>query len=366
MKYFFIVIAVIMSAIFAFNAQLDVAGFRTGEVYPLAAKQGATQTLVSDRDYDQRSWVRARLEAACPTTLLLGSSTIGTMSAAMIGGSNVLNAWLTGPTVEDLEAVAQMLQVNDCRPARIIVGIDPFFVNPKVTSNRWRTVKDFQRGFVGAGATSGWLADTKSGWLRFTDRLAYQTTRDGVRLLAKGASRAVGPRLVRDLTTFCAKTDHPQSVRHIDGHFSYCPGWLKPVAEVEAIAATYVQRDVHKTRSWTRLSNARLARISGVLGKLQDRGAHLVLVTPTVHPLTYAALRADAHIAALLDQLDAALSALASRRGFAFVAVRDPNTIGCTTGQFFDSHHPAPMCARLLAAKISQAVVPAPAPARGQ
>ena len=364
MKYFFIVIAVIMGAIFAFNAQLDVAGFRTGEIYPLAAKQGVTQTLVSDRDYDQRSWVRARLEAACPTTLILGSSTIGTVSAAMIGGSNVLNAWLTGPTVEDLEAVAQMLKVNDCRPARIIVGIDPFFVNPKVTSNRWRTVKEFQRGFVGEDATSGWLADTKSGWLRFTDRLAYQTTRDGVRLLAKGASQAIGPRLAQDLTAFCAKTDHPQSVRHADGHFSYCPGWLKPVPEVEEIARTYVQRDVHKTRSWTRVSEARLTRIAGVLGQLQDRGAHLVLVTPTVHPLTYAALRADAHVAALLDQLDAALAALATRRGFGWLAVRDPKTIGCTTGQFFDSHHPAPVCARLLAAKINRVVAPVQPPTR--
>jgi len=356
LKYFFLVIGVFMSALFIFNAQMDVAGFRTGEVYPLAGQQTASQVMVSDRDYDQRSWVRARLESGCPETLLWGSSTLGTVSGEMLGAGDFLNGWLTGPTVEDLEAVAQMLIQGDCVPKNVILGVDPFFVNPKVESSRWRTVKALQRAFVGGASAFAWFDTVKSRWLRFTDLLAFQTTRDGVRLLRSGAGDAKGPHLVDDLTQFCAGTAHTQSVRHTDGHFSYCARWVKTPAAVAEIARTYVQRDVHRMRSWRAVSEPRLERLRAVVAHLTARGARVLLVAPTYHPLTYAALRADPVIADLLDTLDAALAQLAEAPGVSWRALRDPEPLGCPATAFFDSHHPDPRCAERVGAALAAAL----------
>ena len=65
---------------------------------------------------------------------------MGGFPAELVPGRAVLNGWLTQPTVEDLEAVTALLDASGCRPASVILGIDPWFFNPSVTDERWMSL----------------------------------------------------------------------------------------------------------------------------------------------------------------------------------------------------------------------------------
>ena len=372
MRPFLVTVLSLMSAILIFNLHMDIAGFGSGEISPLATSQRGDEWLVSDRDYDQRAWVRARLLAGCPQRVVLGSSTVGTINPQLLTGASdapaaALNLWLTGPSVEDFEALAQLLRATRCAPALVVVGVDPFLLNDAVTSERWQSVKDLQRDFYRAHDASAltpqplvdaW-GDVTLAWLKFKDLLAYQTTVSGLeRLRAAGATK-LGPRLVPQLNDYCARTPSIQSVRHHDGRFVYCDEWLRPQAQVDAIARAYLERDVHSMKKWRAVSAERLKRLEGALARLTAAGSRVVLIGPTYHPLAHEALLAHAPTRALLRQLDADLDNMSARLGARWLTLRDPARAGCAAGEFFDSHHPGPSCARKLAEQIN-ALAPAP------
>ena len=112
MRIFFATIIVALSCLAFFNGWANVAGLGEEEIYALAKAQERQEALVSDGEFDQRAWVKGRLERSCPDTLVLGSSTLGAINTASVGQGELLNAWLTGPMVQDLQGVAHLLKVQ--------------------------------------------------------------------------------------------------------------------------------------------------------------------------------------------------------------------------------------------------------------
>src|SRR5262245_45127776 len=168
---FFATLGSLVAGVFLLNTRVDLAGLDSGRrVAELARRQAPSQVLVSERDYDQRAWVKARLEKGCPEVLLLGSSTVGMLASSMFSNPSFLNGWLTGPSVEDFAALASILQQDGCVPRRILIGIDPFLLNPLVTDQRWLSLREDRARFrAGSSRLQSFVLE----WQTFKERLGF-------------------------------------------------------------------------------------------------------------------------------------------------------------------------------------------------
>ncbi len=366
MKLFLSVLGSLIALIFAFNTYVDEAGQRSAaEVFKLAGVQGKDQVLVWDRLFDQRIWLKARLEltrsGGCPDILIFSSSTLGRIDAANFLGRRLINGWLSAPTIEDLEAITQMIDRSGCRGMEIWLGMDPWFFNTNEKSDRWSSVlSDFaayQREHGNAfRIAKGYLTD----WSRFKDRLSYVTTRESLRYFLDhrhDKENLDRPYLVQAgaaVDELCAHASADLYLRFYDGHFVGCPRFALSQKEISYLATTYLQRNTHSMHQWDRVDPDIVKRLNVALGVLRAKGEKITLIAPPYHPVTHASLYADDRVHGLLDQVDALLADLAARYGGRYVNLRNPAIAGCPAEEFEDSHHASSVCLQKVVKAVEQ------------
>lgn len=365
--------AVALALVVALNVTVDAGGLENQDaMVALARSQGPGDLVVADQLGYQRAWVKTRLleprdtrgGASCPDILFLGSSTIGGHAQEMYERATVLNGWMGGPTIEDFEAMANVLQRAPCWPKTIVVGVDPWWVaNGEVDDQRWQAVKDEFLGYQRSDSalTYGFFA-AKLEWNRVKERLNFTTTRESARLLGErmrhgAAPQSASARVVR-LTPddVCPRMDElgAKHVRSFDGHYTDCPQFHYAPAELERLATHWLSDNSHRMAEWNDVDSARVARLVRVLDQWKTH-ARVVLVGNPYHPSTYRILRDDPTVGLQLLRLDAMLDAIAKARGTVFVNLRDPAKVGCSAPEFEDADHGTPECVRKVAAELRRA-----------
>ncbi len=355
-----ITLLALLGAVLALNSSVDLAG--TGQrsrIGGLSARQKPDEILVAETDIDQRAWVRGRLQASCPETLVFGSSTIGGLSAEMMADTALLNAWMTGPMIEDYEAVFTLLEDARCRPRRVIMGIDPWLLDRSQRNDRWKTLHwELVRYRGSEVALSELFGPALLAWATLKERLAFTTTlesaRWALRRLRSGRPRHSGaPKLIAaPVDTACKEAQAELRVRYADGHFVGCPRFALEPAAVEAVARAYAENDPHGVVACTALDAATLTRLRRLVERHRARGSAVLLLTPPYHPLSLRALRAIPVVAQRLDALDEQLTAIARATGARLIPLRDPAELACAPSEFSDSHHAAPACLEKEATRI--------------
>lgn len=361
MKLYALGLAITLGTIVSINVWVDAAGIDSyGDVAALTRAQTPGSLIVSQDAFDQRAWTKTRLAGknGCPDLLLLGSSTIGAWSAAFTPGERILNAWLTGPMIEDFEAISHVLREGACAPKRVVFAVDPWLVNAGVSNARWMSLFDEYLSYHQDNAP--WrklLAKTSQQWNLFKERLSFEATRESLGLLLTraraGVLSAPKPKLIEGTPeVYCAAKPTAAYVRAYDGHFIQCPTWLLDAADIQEIARSYVERNMHGMREFREVDAARMRALAAVVSALRARGSRVLIYAPPYHPITYAKLRAQPLIAAALDDYDRQLTDLATRTGASFVSLRAPSSVPCAPNEFEDSHHASPECVAKVAARV--------------
>jgi hypothetical protein len=359
MRPYLIALVTALSTVVALNQVMSARG-ADDRVLQLAKAQRSDQLLVSRKEFDARTWVKARLTAGadCADVVVLGSSTVGQFAADMFPGQKFLNAWMGGPTIEDFEAVAFMMKSASCRPSTIIIGVDPWWIaNPEVNDERWLPLF---REYVAYHAADGAFATARIGapvaWNLFKDKLTFVTTAESANALWRAARGHTedGARLVdAPPEQFCKTIDSEYTIRSADGHYTTCPVFANSVEEVERRARDYLPGDKHHMGSWASVDTARIDRLGAFL-RDWARSAHVVIVAMPYHPVTYAAMQANARVARNLAETDARLTAVAGDVGAQFLNLRDPTVAGCSAVEFEDSHHSGRDCVAKIATTIAR------------
>lgn len=76
----------------------------------------------------------------CPKVLILGSSRVMLLNSSLLKEASVFNNGVSGASVEDLIAIIQMYDQKKCIPKKIIIGLDPWTLNPNNTQSRWKSL----------------------------------------------------------------------------------------------------------------------------------------------------------------------------------------------------------------------------------
>lgn len=359
---FFLTMVAFLSSIFWINYKIDPSGNNSSsKIYELSRMQQNGQTLISEKAFDQRQWISGKLfHTDCPETLILGSSTVGAFSQKMFN-SKILNAWLTGPSIEDYEAIAQMLTETACLPQNIVIGIDPWFFNRLSTSDRWKSIHQYYSKYQLNNSqlkTTWW--NTIQSWSKFKDNLSFSTTKMSFQILMTEGSHAdMEPELIQssiqDICNGITKTPlltENSYLRASDGHYENCRQYLPDQSKVNEISKTYLQRNMHHMAEWHELNEDVITRLEILLSKLLSSKSKIILVSTPYHPTTFSVLMNDRITKKNLFEMDMILLEIAERFGISYLNFRNPQSIPCDSNEFNDSHHSDEICSTKIAMKI--------------
>lgn len=81
----------------------------------------------------------------CPDILVIGSSRVMQINSSYVADSSFFNAGLSGASIEDLYAIMELFEGKNCRPGKVIIGLDPWTLNDNNEQNRWKYLsKEYQ------------------------------------------------------------------------------------------------------------------------------------------------------------------------------------------------------------------------------
>ncbi|MGI8509598.1 MAG: hypothetical protein ACR2MQ_09760 [Gemmatimonadaceae bacterium] len=349
---------------YAINAHYDISALdQSALITRLAALQTDSDLLVWQNAFDQRAWLRERLEdpRSNHEVVLIGSSTIGGLSAAMFPARTLLNGWLSAPTIEDFEAATVLLDRASHRPQTVVLGIDAWFLNPVIDDQRWRSLTDEFIRYRRQQGDGMWVSRQRplGLWAMLKERLTFATLRETALFVrdARRSSEPLIPWLVRATPAqYCLKLRTPEYIRTLVGDYVSCPALQSPQATVDSEAVTYVARNTHSMADWTQVDVPRAQRLAAVVRHIRSMGVNVVLVAPPYHPSAYAALYSNTVTARNLNETDRLLSSVARRTGAVYLNLRNPEKLGCATSDFLDSHHTKPSCGRKISAHVVAAI----------
>lgn len=367
LKPFVAVVVLALLAVVALNASVDAGGLgNQGEMAALARDQKPNEILVSDQLGYQRAWVKTRLLEAkkCPDILVLGSSTSGALSQEMFPDRSFLNGWTGGPTIEDFEAITNVLRRAPCVPKTIVIGADPWWVgNGEVDDQRWQALEDEFLSYQREDSAPRYaFFVAKMRWNRSKERLNFTTTKESARLLMErrrhgAAEEASAAKLVAGTPEeICPRVEQMggKHLRSYDGHYTTCPVFRWPPVELDRLATHWLSDNMHKMAEWNSVDTTRVTRLARVVDQLRGRGARVVFVGNPYHPETWKRLLADPTVGIQLLRLDQMLDAIAKERGSVFVNLRDPARAGCTVDEFEDADHGTPECVKKVASILAK------------
>ena len=356
---FFSFATLVLVPIYLINSRMNVGGvFSSQEIYELTLRQKQWQTLVSQDLFDQRQWIKGMIhgQRRCPEVLVLGSSTVGIISGDDFPTKDFLNAWVTGPTIEDYESIAQMMRENECHPKNILIGVDPWLFNKLEKSDRWKSLLDYYWRYQPHVFQAGyWIEIIRSKWSVFKDRLSYVTTKQSFKKLWSEGSiqkqkALLIPATIREIcdpektlkwVPFGSKDFYN---RDYDGHYEACPQFLKSKEEVREIANTYIIRNAHSMAKWKEFDVKTATRMRLLLGSFIEKKINVVLFSPSYHPETYNQLMQNQKTAELIREMHRVLQSHARDTHVDYINMQDPVALGCTDTDFDDSHHAKRSC----------------------
>jgi hypothetical protein len=357
----------VLAIVYAANSMVDVSGLDSYDaIYRLSKAQTSRDILVWDQYFDQRPWLEAKLDDArhCPDTLILGSSTVGTIAADGEHAESIINGWLTNGGIEELEAATAIMDRSGCRPQKIVLGVDPWLFNVAQTSESWRSLSSdvfaFRRAHGDFGAFDLLLQSVEQRWQTFKERLNYSSTLATARFVLRRVRQKLAwqATLVRmNPDAYCDSVKRPPWIRAADGHYHICTK-LRGITPATALeeAEAYVARNTRSIADWERIDPERLRRLERVLGVWRSWQRDVVLVAPPLHPIAYQKVTAVPKLSMLLHDMDAALERACRSAGAAYVNLRDPAVLGCTVDQFRDGHHSDSRCSGKVLSASMQAL----------
>lgn len=339
-----------LAGVAGLNAWVDPAGLfaRDGLARQATARLLAGEAIRAS-NVDDRALQRAYAAAmpVPPETLVLGSSRMMAVSAAMTG-DGLYNAAVGSATRRDLVALAVLFSEGDGMPARVVIGLDTWLLDPGLRNDRWRTLADaYARGRAWLSlppveaAPADWAG--KAGALV---SLAYGL--ETLSALRADWREALGLRAVEIETVDPARDDGP--IERPDGSLRYARDYLaRDPARIRADALAQARKLETDALRGAELAPEAVAEIEALLDALARAGAEVVLILPPFHPAVAAHLTAAGQ-GAYLPRLEERFRAMAARRGLAILGGYDPARAGCAGDAFVDGIHPRPDCmARILA-----------------
>jgi len=341
----------------AINAVSDPGQVISGHAY----ERRVADILLSGRHaagvwaYDDRAVQRLYAEglASAPEVLVLGSSRVMPIRARDFAPRTFYNASVSSATLDDILALHELFASRGGGPSLLIVGIDPWMLQPNDTMTGWQTLSaEHERACEKAALTDCDRAPILAGArraLRAVVSPSYFQASSGA-LLGRFVKGGAGERRVTAVTDEDAAPD--QLLRRADGSLRYPLDFGKDLEQGRAAARIY-GRDFERGQIGFLPPRAgpkeRFVRVlEAFLRTTRAAGTEVWVVLAPYHPDAWPSLSAEG---SMITQAEDALRRLGAASLTRVVGSFDPGRAGCPNpAEYHDPAHPREACLERLIA----------------
>jgi hypothetical protein len=95
-------------------------------------------------NYDERLLQKYFIEKLqyCPETIILGSSRVMQLGKGFFNGEKLINNGVSGASIEDFLAIYELYEKKGCRPKKVLIGLEPYYLNENNDQTRWKVLSE--------------------------------------------------------------------------------------------------------------------------------------------------------------------------------------------------------------------------------
>lgn len=329
------------------------------------ASRGAYERAVADillsgrhaaglSNYDERLVQRFYAErlTRAPEVLVLGSSRVMPLRAEAFAPRSFYNASVSSATLHDIMALHELFEARGGSPSLIIVGVDPWMLQPNESMVGWQTLgPEYERACRKVALPECDRAPRMARPRRLLAALAspsyFQASTAALWGRVRGGAVAALPLAVSD-----DQAAPQQALRRSDGSIRYGRDFGEDVEQVRVSSRDF-GRDFARGRIRFLPPTARpqprfLEQLAAFVRLTRSAGAKVWIVLAPYHPDAWPALSADG---SMIVQAEAAVRELGAALRLPVLGSFDPRRAGCPAAEEYNDpvHAREPCLERILA-----------------
>lgn len=320
-----------------FNYAIDPAHiFRPG-IYEMKIAESLAKPshIIAKSNYDERLvqkyWINHLKQI--PPGVVLGSSRMMQVGLQPPDPSLLTNHSVSGATLEDIVGIWSMLNDRKPKPDKVIIGIDPWMLNPQNNQHRWQSIRmEFQKLVHAWNLPGRNGASSQNHLAKWRELISGAYLRQGWESLKKQSSN-------KDDITLTTQTEGPEAIIRFDGTLCYQDAFRhQKTSEARQKAIEYARkRPIYSLKNFFEPGKKEVELLEVFLRNLNHH-ADILLVLVPYHPEVYRAIKNSRDTAGVALAEQTVLD-IAKRLNIETVGSYDPNQIGFSEDDFYDGMH---------------------------
>ncbi|MCR2746954.1 acyltransferase family protein [Limnobacter parvus] len=298
-----------------FTAKID---FRPEDTM---AKELSRSPAIFFSNSDERKFIKARIkyETENPHTIVIGSSRVMQIGSEFTK-SRTLNLSVSGASIEDIVAIWEMSS-DKFNPTTFLIGADPWIFNSNSGQDRWKTLgSEYNKALVDLNMKAENQPDTEKETLLFNEKIVnlYNSI---------------------NISDIRSSDDSPSLIDKVrkDGSRVYNTLYAnKSQVEVERGALSFLN---YGMSNYIYSDEAKIT-LDALIKKIASHQQVVLVLTP-YHPILYKQMKNENQPFLLIEEI---FKKISSNHGIKIIGSYNPETVGCTSEEFFDGMHPKDSC----------------------
>jgi hypothetical protein len=275
----------------------------------------------------------------CPDVLMLGASRSMLINSTYFKGETFFNNCVSGATIEDLIAIVEMYRQKKCLPKKIIIGVEPYFLNGNNNQKRWETLELEYQTFINQTANDS---------LKKEDNLIFKTQV----FLKRGFvfKELVSPSYFKSsiLELIMSKNSAPFVTDKItnktftklsDGSVNYDVGYREASNEmVEEKVSGFLARDISNFENFDKLDISLQSKFISLIDYLLLHNVKVEFFVAPYHPKVYEFITHTAKYKNVIKS-ETFFESLALKKKIKIIGSSDPNKLNLDGTYFYDALH---------------------------
>jgi len=275
----------------------------------------------------------------CPDVLVIGASRSMLINSTYFKGETLFNNCVSGATIEDLIAIVEMYRQKKCLPKKIIIGVEPYFLNSNNNQKRWETLELEYQTFINRTANDSLKKEDN---LIFKTHIFLKKVFVFKELLSPSYFKSSVLELIMSKNSDPFVTDkiaNKTFTKLSDGSVNYDLGYREASNEmVEEKVSSFLARDISNFENFDKLDIPLQSKFISLIDYLLLNNVKVEFFVPPYHPKVYEFITHTAKYKNVIKS-ETFFESLAWKKKIKIIGSSDPNKFNLDETYFYDALH---------------------------
>jgi hypothetical protein len=319
--------------IVATNYYVDPANIFSGDAYVdkiatiLASGNNADNISNYNERLLQKHFLQKQKEKN-PDVVVMGSSRVMEISSNVYGEKKILNIGVSHADINDLIALAGLMEELKIKPKEVVINVDPFLISKGDNGvGEWITLKEYHKKFTEANckgiSNTETIEEENNQLKKYYTLITFDYFKNSLEFLCKGNTKTVEN---------VGKKTPQKNGRFVDGSIAYSYTYLHP----DTLIAAYVAKSEGKNAA-PETDNKKLTYLKCLIDYYKSKGVNITLILLPFHQSYFD--EANANQKNVFNAYETFYTTMAMQNKVKIIGSFNAKKEGLNNIDFYDSYH---------------------------